>query len=279
MPGDIFSGDMDNIFKNFGDEGEKSKTQENENAEKWEEITQRKFEPFTLGVEKTEQFYASTEKEKISMMLEGRFDQRVLEQVFGEGMPLDLTYHDFHNLTGLIVQQPISFESKRINSTISEKMGSEKLPQAIEAAKNLEEIYKTWANKIISRSEKLKQLLEPFNVNIDRHSLRKVALDEKYFQSACESLNLDWKIYRPQSEQELEDSEDPYIRKQGGYNDRRTQGGYNLGTYHGIVEPNFGNLFRSVAITELSKEEFEQYSQDIKNAIQGLIDAISGSKK
>lgn len=162
-------------------------------------------------------------------------DEKTLKTVFGEGLPLKNVYHDFGGLTGMVA--PHSFWTAQGRTLVDELSKSGADARQVAAAQALVNAYERYSQAIVEKSPTLQSWIAPLEGSADE------PLGEEEVR-ILEGLGF-----------RLKDSEK--TRKQ----------------YINLMEPNFGRYFRRYAMHALTPQEFAEYSQEIGQALQGLVEA------
>lgn len=160
---------------------------------------------------------------------------RCLEEVFGEGFPLQYTWHEFDGLGQFIANHNFfSRPGRSIADTIRENDGN---PQQVQAAEKVVETYVRFSKIWVARSNMLTQLIE--------------------------STESGWEAsFADISEKEIE-----LLKKIGGIQLKSNT----FKDFIRHVEPNFGKLFRAFVLGTITVEELDEYEANMVAAIQEFI--------
>ncbi len=209
---------------------EKMESSVRERALAWQKQFSQKSENYL-------QFLDASEEEKIDLEAENAGEE-TLKTLYGEGLPTGYIYHDFgagYNMTYLVA--PHNFWTpmgQNLANVVEQGGGSE---EEISAAKVLVDTYNDNCERIISKSETLQKIIAP--------------------------LKRGW-------DTEITDEELEYLGKVGMYVKTRDKGQSKPSQYLDAVEPQFGKIFRRVALRAETSEEFNEYQTKINQAMTRL---------
>lgn len=166
----------------------------------------------------------------------------VARRVFGEGIPLKFVFHDHSGLFAIICSHGMMTPTGHTIVQVIEKY--EGTEEQIVLAKNLVAVYEQFTEMVRGKSPVFNQILAPMEI----------------YQTLGRG-----------EQDRLLNSEESQMAQMCGMSSNITLNGYFEG-----LESSFGKFFRLFALTWLSVEEFDAYTEALTKALSDFIACLPG---